>query len=116
MLNGSVFRSCRSSAGEGLDSNDTQFVGVRGCPQTTGNAVLNCVGGTPPDTHGCRKRHWGSNGRRFKSCQPDESKQALTRDDAIVTLLNESKLGTIWGPQVPGEQFSGVGEGLPVGV
>jgi hypothetical protein len=55
--------------------------------------VLNCVGGTPADTHGCRKRHWGSNGRRFKSCQPDESKQALTRDDAIVTQLNESKLG-----------------------
>jgi len=25
-------------SGEGLDSNDTQFVGVRGCPQTTGNA------------------------------------------------------------------------------
>ena len=58
----------------------------------------------------------GVNWSQVQILSAGESKQALTRDDAIVTQLNESKLGTIWGPQVPGEQFSGVGEGLPVGV
>jgi len=40
----------------------------------------------------------------------------LSCDDAIVTLLNDSRLGTIWGRQVPREQFPSGGEGLPVGV
>ena len=59
---------------------------------------------------------WGSSGRRFKSCQPDRRKYGLICNDVIVTLLNDAKLGTIWGPQVPREQFPGVGEGLPVGM
>ena len=36
--------------------------------------------------------------------------------DAIVAELNDSKLGTIRGPQVPREQFPSVGEGLSVWV
>ena len=42
------------------------FVGVRRQPKI--GAELQ--GGTGADTHGHRKRHWGSSGRRFKSCQP----------------------------------------------
>jgi hypothetical protein len=30
-----------------------------------------CTNSTRTDAHECRKRHWESSGRRFKSCQPD---------------------------------------------
>ncbi len=48
-----------------------------------------CTNTTDPEYGGdLGKRHtpiyWGSSGRRFKSCQPDKEKQALSCEDRSV--------------------------------
>ena len=58
------------------------------------------------DTHGYRLLAWGSSGRRFKSCQPDRGKPALTCVGAGFRC-DEVLVSWASGPEVSQESASG---------
>jgi hypothetical protein len=59
---------------------------------------------------------WGSSGRRFKSCQPDLVKYALSCCDVLSGGSDDPELGTILGPQVLRQQLTGTRNRLAIRV